>query len=339
MNITIYKDVHSPAYPEGQLEYTWDELAPELMQFFQSDGKEKNILFNLWQLKTVDVAEEGGYNPKDPKTGEKDKSLWVKVPNSIRRCKNNVIGLHGLVIDFDHNKTIAEAEKQYAEYEYVIYTTFSHSTSEDKFRMVFPFDQMMTKEEFDQKKESIAAMFPDADRASYSVSQAIYFHSGPDPKISYSRWNKGKFITVNQFVSIVQPPVIPRPTAKFLIHQELDDEFKKTRKLQTMRALITCRNVRRGGADALILAMICKSVEATFVEFQQVCAIACAADSCMQTLEAQKSTWVDSFDKITNDKRDQFIQKYSGKPVGQIRRPTMKASINQIKKLIHQGGY
>jgi hypothetical protein len=334
MHVTIFESVHAPALPEHQLDLTWGELATTLLTFFKSDGKEKNSLFNLWQFKDVLIAEPGGRNKIDPRTRIKDLSVWIPYPGTIRRCKENAIGLHGLVIDFDHNKTIVEAEELYKEYEYVIYTTFSHSKKEDKFRMVFPFDRMMTRLEFTEKKAAIEAMFPGADRASYSVSQAIYFHSGPDETLAYSRWNRGKFIEVDSFNSVVQPVPRAQLQSPGITIDTMSGDFLQRRKEKVMQHLLSCRGIRRGGGDALILAQICKSVDASFVEFQQICAICCALDSCMQDPTNQVNAWETAFTRITNERRDEFIMQYGGTAVGKVKPVSRTATASEIAKMI-----
>ena len=325
MHITFYRSVHSPVLPEHQIDTTWEDIKTNLLEFNDAKNKEDSTLFNLWELKRQPEAEVGGYVPKDPITGEKDHEKWVELPGTIRRCKANAIGLHGMVLDWDSNKSIKEVEELFKDYEYVIYTTFNHSPEKDKFRVVMPFDRMMTKEEFYKKLPSIEAKFPGVDKASFSVSQAIYFHSGKNKEYAYSNYNKGKFLTVDEFDDVIQEEIIVNSTP----WTEFSDDQYKLYKEAVLRSLATCSDVRRGGGDALTLALICKSVKANYQEYTQLCVITSPSDSCMRNSGVQKAVW-DSVngDHISKQKRDRFIKKYNGQPI-----KVASVKISKLKEL------
>ena len=53
----------------------------------------------------------------------------------IRRCSSNVADWYLLPLDVDDYLTIDKAKELFSDYEYIAYTTFSHSTKKHKFRM------------------------------------------------------------------------------------------------------------------------------------------------------------------------------------------------------------
>jgi hypothetical protein len=302
MNLTFYENVLFPVVPENQVELEWEELIELLTTFIEADEKEKVPMFNLWQLKTLPEAEEGHWGDQI-------------VTGTIRRCKNNCIGVWGLVLDYDANKSIKEVEEMLNGFEYVIYTTFNNSVEKNKFRVVMPFDRMMTKDEFDLKIESISATFEGADSASFTMSQAIYLHSGKNPTLAYARRWEGIILTVDSFEDQVKPEIVPQAQKEQLSSSLQEDVYREA----VLTSLESCRGVHRGArtgdGGALTLGLICKSVNASFPEFQRVCMLATDGDSCMQDESTQHKVWAMPGDRITKAVRDDFIFKYGGQPI------------------------
>ena len=174
MILTIFDSVTKAYFsPEQVVDSSWDEIANVLTQFHLVETKDDMELFNTWQF---NLAGEQGRKYHD-----KSKKDWSYIPNTVRRCSDNAQGLWGLMLDFDKKATIEQVVADLDGIEYVLYTTFSHSSEQDKFRVVAPFTRMMTTAEFEAKKESIAKTFPLADTASFSMSQSFYFHCGRKP--------------------------------------------------------------------------------------------------------------------------------------------------------------
>ena len=302
MQITIYDSIKVPTEPDYQVTATWNEVVGFLMAFNQATAKDKVPMFNLWQLKTIAEGAEPGVNQ----------------PGTIRRCKNNAIGCWGLVLDYDAVKTIKEIEHILAGIEYVIYTTYSHSANKDKFRCVIPFDRLMSVAEFESKVESILELFPGVDGVSLSITQAMYMHSGPNQSLAYAKHHTGVILPADGFIAAAPKP---QELVSLTQYTELmSDDVAYRYKEAVVRSLITCsgvhRGVRPGDGGALTLALICKSIDLTFPEYQAVTALVCDPDSCMQSPATQRAVWNSVIEnKIRKLTRDKFIEKYGGQPV------------------------
>ena len=193
MILTIYRsEWEAYTRPEQICDADWDDIAKILLDFHQANKKENVSMFNLWEL---NLSGELG-RKLDKKTGQ-----YTELPGTIRRCSDNLVGLHGLVLDFDANLTMDEAIKEVDGFEYVIYTTFNHSKAQHKFRLVLPFTRMMTVEEFELKVEDMKSIWPKADRASFTKSQAIFFHSGKNSKDAIAFRYPGSKIDPDIFIN------------------------------------------------------------------------------------------------------------------------------------------
>jgi hypothetical protein len=108
-----------------------------------------------------------------------------EIPNTIRRCKNNLVSISGIVLDYDKNQTIEQTINELKGIEYVLYTTFRHTKLSHRFRVVIPFSRPLLAEDVAGRQKDIKKMFPTVDNASFSVSQSFYFHSGKEDSRTY----------------------------------------------------------------------------------------------------------------------------------------------------------
>jgi hypothetical protein len=305
MNITFYENIFFPIFPENQISINWLDLVEILTTFNKVERKEDAPLFNMWQFKTIeDGAELGQWNGED-------------VTGSVRRCSRNCLGLWGLVVDYDSNKTMEEVVTMLDGFEFVIYTTFSHSKTKDKFRVILPFDRMMTVEEFKAKSPAIEYLFEGSDHASYSQSQAIYLHSGVDEDLAFSAYCPGIKFKVSDFEDA---PALIRSETVSVSNVPPCPEQLKNYKERILESLKTCSGVRRGASarngGILTLAVICKSVNSTFGEFCEICNFACASDSSGRNFKVQQAVWNGVKEsKITKEVRNNFIISHGGMPV------------------------
>lgn len=134
-------------------------------------GKTDQWLYNFCEYRTRDFVcpDADHFNPE--LTTHERTSL-------IRRCKDNVLRIHCLLIDCDGGMDRAAAEAQWAGFEYVIYSTHGHRwvSGKDKFRMVLPLERPLTLVEAEERKTALTAITLGAvDKASFTVSQAFYF--------------------------------------------------------------------------------------------------------------------------------------------------------------------
>jgi len=279
----------------------WSEIAEHLTTFIEVPTKEQTEMYNLWEFKVNDAQ--------------------------IHRCKDDCVALHGLVLDYDNNLSLNDALIQFSEFECVFYTTFNHGPSKDKFRIVLPFAKPMSAEDFVLKRQSMIDAFPGADRASFSRSQAIFLHSGPDKSRAFSCRFNGVVLDPDVFVDEVVEAI------EYNEHKqdvEIDPEFKTAYKSAVIKSLMTCRGIRH--LNSLSLVIILKSCGGTFAEYQQIVKVAGAADSCIQELKSQTESWaaVSNSALIGKKKRDEFIARFGG---SQIIMPK-KSNIEFIKSVL-----
>lgn len=313
MNITLMDNVFTPINPSDQLSGEWIDVVDYLLYFHDAKTKEQTQMFNLWQFKTLAQGAEKGRHYHD-----ETKQTWDYIPNTIRRCGDNTVGLWGLVLDYDGKKTLEEAIVDMDGIECVVYTTFNHTNEKDKFRVVIPFTRMMPVDEFREKEDDMKACFPHADNASFSLSQAIYLHSGLYPELKFACHLQGNMIDPDMFARMPVKQWTPSPATNTPTYQT--NAASPAYKQAVIASLSSCRDVRRGCSKSdqgvLGMAQIAKSVGCSFAEFQQICNHALAADSTVRDGNAQERVWNDAtMDRVTKDTRDKFIEKHNGKAI------------------------
>ena len=289
--------------PKDIIDTDWDNIAQRLMVFNRRTAKAYAPMFNLWSF---DVNGEQGRKYiyiNNEKTED-----FNYIPKTIRRCKDNALGLWGLVLDCDSQLTIEQAIQQVDGLEYVLYTSFRHSAAQDKFRIVLPFTRMMTKLEFKAKMDDIKQCFPLVDNASFSESQPIYMHSGPDANLAIALRGRGAMLDPAMFKDApVKQFTAPTSTIAAAPASSYTAAIKTS--------LQTCSNVSRSGAnEGILLANICRSAGLSYFDFQQICLQVARADSSLRTDDVQQQFWalVGKDARVTKDVRDKFILDHNG---------------------------
>jgi hypothetical protein len=303
MIISFFKDEWSTYSPEDlMIETSWDDIAEQLTTFVQVETKEQTEMYNLWEFKVVD--------------------------GQIHRCKEDCVALHGLVLDYDNNLTLNDALYRFCDFECVIYTTFNHGPNKDKFRVVLPFTRPLSVKEFSLKRKSMIEEFVGVDRASFSISQAIFLHSGPDASKAFSCRFKGVWLDPDAFEDeeIIEYVPVERKESP------VDDEFKVAYRKALIDSLLSCRGFRH--LNSLNIVIMLKSCGATFNDYLQIVQTAGDADSTIQDPRAQKEAWaaVPEDALIGRKKRDEFIAKFGGKPV-KVNPPQEYAITRQVRMM------
>jgi hypothetical protein len=295
------------------LDLSWDDIADRLLRFYKVEIKEDTEMYNLWEL---DPNGELGRNYHKGT----NRTKWDDVPGTIRRCGPNAIRIHGLVLDYDKGITLDQACLDLTGFEFVIYTTFRHTNAAHRFRVVLPFTQSLSKKEFALKLDDIRQYFPNVDRASYSTTQAIYFHSGPDPKIAIAFRNRGIMLDPTIFKDKVPPPVQTKPIQNY--STTLTTQQEAIIRATVFKSLMSCSGLRRGadeGTGGPLLTAICKGSGLSEAEFRMICNTASANDSTLRSDQEQTDLWTHAGcdqQHITQRVRDKFIMDHGGtKPV------------------------
>lgn len=305
MILTLFKSEWEAYTTEDQIiDANWEDIAQALMIFNQRASKEEAPMFNLWQFDHYGQPGRHYHN--------KLRETWDEIPGTIRRCADNAIGLWGLVLDCDSKLTMEQAVKEVEGLDFVLYSTFNHSDKQDKFRVVIPFTRMMTKEEFELKREDMKICFPLIDTASFSKSQAIFLHSGLNEKQAIALRGNGAKINPDDFID--KPIVIKEIIDKVYQSPTIDQKEYYAKKI--IESLLTCRNVNRSGpGEGITLAAICRSAGLEFHEFSSICQITARDSSSLRTLDVQQQFWglVGPDCKITRETRDKFITAHGGR--------------------------
>ena len=323
MRISIFKSV-GQAWVSDVYDLTWPEMADLLCQHdSQVQSKSAGLLYNLAEFKdSLDPETQPGRRYH----GSVVEGQWQRdiagtydtVPGTTRRCRENLVGTWALVLDVDSNQTIAQAQQQLVGLEYVLYTTFRHTPEQHKFRVVLPFKTRLLAADIAGYQQSIMLTFPGVDPASFTISQSFYFHSGlTDPQ---SLHNKGRMLDPYQDFEYQEPEVWRAPA----VTAESTTEFTEQQQLQyrqrVMACLRTCSGLHYAGADGsqlgiLALVSICKSIGATYDEYDLLVQQISAADSQLASSAVRRQAWTGwTGNRARAQLRDRFLSDYRGLP-------------------------
>ena len=324
--ISIFNKVDQ-AYVEYECNMPWSGMAQDFCGFTASDNKQDVPLFNLVEFKsitdpTVELARRYHYvNGQRTEDGRYD-----LIPDKVRRCKENVVGLHGIVLDIDTNTTIEQAVELLDGIEYVLYTTYNHTWAQHKFRVIIPFSQPLLRADIAGRMESIKQTFPGVDNASFSISQCFYFHSAAIVADAFSVWNQGAIIDPYEF-EYREPPVYQEPEIK----PTPDDAVLTQYREAVLRSLLTCSGLHYNSDrqyGVLTLVNICKSIDLDFSGFLSVVSKIKAADSSSLTdVGLLRNAWTGwQGNRARRETVNKFIEEYTGQPVR-----LDKQKIHQVK--------
>lgn len=313
--ISIFKSVNQ-AYVEYVCDMPWNEMARDFCGFTASDCKDDVPLFNLVEFKditdpTVELARR--YYYIDGQRSED--GAYELIPGKVRRCKENVVGLHGIVLDIDADKTIEQAVELLDGIEYVLYTTYNHTWTTNKFRVIIPFSKPLLAADIAGRIDSIKQTFPGVDNASFSISQCFYFHSANKTEDAFSVWNRGAIIDPYDF-EYAEPPVYVEPEIK----PQPDDAVLTQYREAVLRSLLSCSGLHYNSDKPygiLTLVNICKSIDLDYSAFTNVVSKIKAADS--NSLNDQtllRNAWTGwSGNRARRETVNKFIDEYNGQAV------------------------
>lgn len=216
-------------------------------------------------------------------------------PGLIRRCKNNVSQIYALLLDIDGTRTLEDAVNEFINYEFLIYSTFGNSEDKEKFRLVLPLQTALTRQEFDQRHDSMCDYFK-VDRASFTISQAFYLPC-------YTTKNKDRaFIEHNNVDKRFEALLLPaRPIneniSEFTMPIEPDAISRSIYK-----TFLTGSNMRY--ADALPIAVILKSRGFSINDYKHLIITIAGLDSSLRNgLANIDQLWKEAYStNVTNEK-------------------------------------
>lgn len=332
MIISTFKSV-GKAYVDLKIDLPWDEIAELLMEHHKANSKTDVELYNMAEFKDVsDPTVEWG-RKYHYVNGEKQETYDL-IPNTVRRCKANVLSITGIILDIDDDKSITEVYDILDGIEYVLYTTFRHTPEKHKFRVAIPFSRPLLKDDIQGRQQSIIDTLPNVDNCSFTVSQSFYFHSGNNDPFAYR--NRGIMIDPYDF-AYTPPPVYTPPEITY--NTTLTDNQRDHYKEMVVQSLLSCRGLHYAGKHdnnqaVLTLVSICKSIGLTFQEFDAICATIADSTSALVKQEIRRMAWAGwSGDRVRKQTRDKFIREYGGIPLTDKTALELALVRKQIKEL------
>ena len=306
-NLSIYESV-TKAYVATTKTCSLEELGATLTEYTHTETKGDNLLFNLARFKT---PEEGAEPARryDWVGGERQ-DTYTELPGTVRRCKQNLVSIDGLVLDVDQQYSIVDIAKLLDGIHMIIYTTFRHTWDHNKFRVVIPFSQPLLAKDIAGRERSIMETFPGVDAASFSVSQSFYFHASNNDSEAFSVVVPGELVNPYDFEEETIVEYVPQPYQ----YTPPDDAYQK----RVLEALLTCSGVHYEGcggrnSGVLTLISICRSIGLTYEQFDALCQQICAPDSQLIHRDTRRGAWTGwKGDRITREKRDAFIKANGG---------------------------
>jgi hypothetical protein len=195
-------------------------------------------------------------------------------PGYIRRCKPNVSQIYALLLDIDRDKTLEQAITEFADYEFLIYSTFGNSREKDKFRLILPLNTALTRLEFEQRHTSMCEFF-NVDRASFTISQAFYLpcYNADNADISFIHWNQQP----RRYEALLLPV---REISTNIVEGPRQGEVDPMAP-SIYKTLLTGSNMRY--ADALPLAVLCKSKGLDYDIYKDIINTIAGVDSSLRT--------------------------------------------------------
>ncbi len=141
-----------------------------------------------------------------------------------------------LLLDYDNletdiQETLESIQNRFAAYKFYIYTSFSHTTEKNKFRVILPMSEKLSKEDglilFSGDSKGLReSIFGGCDPRSFLLSQTFYVPSTADVKNYYAAYNDEKNLfsfTNEQKIAIEEVKLI-----KADIKREMNSKVQNT---------------------------------------------------------------------------------------------------------------
>jgi hypothetical protein len=313
--ISIFKSVNQ-AYVEYVCDNDWQTMARDFCGISACDSKDSVPLFNLVEFKSItDPTVELARRYKYIDGQRSEDGAYELIAGKVRRCKENVVGLHGIVLDIDALRTIEQAVELLDGIEYVLYTTYNHTWTNNKFRVIIPFSKPLLAEDIAGRMMSIKQTFPGVDNASFSISQCFYFHSANNVSDAFSIWNQGAIIDPYDF-EYAEPRVYVEPEVKPMPDDAVLTQYREA----VLRSLLSCSGLHYNSDKqfgVLTLVNICKSIDLDFTGFVNVVSKIMAPDSnSLGDHSLLRNAWTGwQGNRARRETVNKFIDEYNGHAV------------------------
>jgi hypothetical protein len=162
-------------------------------------------------------------------------------PTAYSRSGKNVRFADLLVLDIDNDPesgrpflSIAEAREKFAGLAHVIYGSYNHRNAKkhggvDKFRVVLPLVEPVTFEQFKERGQALAELFPFADKCTKAISQPYYVPMAHPDRVdlheAYSA--EGEWFDFLE-LEVPRPVEAPAPSSDFVLTDDVHAEANTT---------------------------------------------------------------------------------------------------------------
>lgn len=175
-------------------------------QYLESKWSTNSIMTTIDLENVLDNPIEG--------VQKQDLPMWNFWQNdTTERNSKNCQYLTGLLLDFDGSMTIKEFEMRYYSYQYYLYTTMSHTENKHKFRVIIPFSDCLSVEQYTpEMRKALEVKFPFCDPTAFYKDHYFFLPAKPENglyqyKINYAKLFNPKILTMTALVIASEKPV------------------------------------------------------------------------------------------------------------------------------------
>jgi hypothetical protein len=185
--------------------------------------------------------------------------------SKVRRCSDNVYKWFALPVDVDGQMSIEDAKERFEDYDYIMYSTFSHKTEKkefkDCFRLFFKIKEPVLHEDFLCRRNSMQEFIGSHDRTTLAGSRGFYLPSCSQENAHHAVYfhNEGDYLDI-----ISLKPTIEIPYVSDTSREPPTEEFKQ-KVLEQLNKIRT-----QDYEDWWKLASAMYNSGYTFTEFEQL---------------------------------------------------------------------
>lgn len=118
------------------------------------------------------------------------------------RGQFNTTGLSAIILDYDSGYTIEDFCRRYYAYRFYLYTSSSHTTEKNKFRVILPMMDLLHSEDYTTNTRKVLQMkFPEADPTGF-YSDHFFFIPSKSDNPYYYKINYGRLINPKMFTAM-----------------------------------------------------------------------------------------------------------------------------------------
>lgn len=206
--------------PIGCIDLYWEELVEQFNDHSIVKKKDESPLISPVKFKTIEETTiYAEYTESEASRGwGKEGELKLDTEGNPFTWKGavNIKEWFMLPVDIDEGFTIVDAIKKYKDYEYILYTSFSHQTGDvpkDKFRILFPLFRPVSAKDFEYRRHSIAEWLGAASYDESSLARFRGFYLPSCTKENYNNGviyhNEGQLLDLYDFEEFIEPEWVP----------------------------------------------------------------------------------------------------------------------------------